>query len=169
MDLTGKTDTQNKLHNILGIIDHGSRNCLCLKGLKSKASITLLRYLLDMIEHYGKPKIIRTDNEAVFTLRLFRFGLSWLNIKHQKVDKGCPWQNGRVERFFGTLKEKLNQWDVDSRTQLNGHYRSLAFGITMYGHINISMVEHQQKYGKVQIFINKKLKRNIFLKRGMGC
>lgn len=105
MDLTGKTDTQNKLHNILGIIDHGSRDCLCLKGLKSKASITLLRYLLDTIEHYGKPKIIRTDNEAVFTSRLFRFGLSWLNIKHQKVDKGCPWQNGRVERFFGTLKK----------------------------------------------------------------
>lgn len=77
MDLTGKTDTNNKLHNVLGIIDHGSRSCLCLKGLKNKASITLLRSLLDAIEKYGKPKIIRTDNEAVFTSKLFSLSLGY--------------------------------------------------------------------------------------------
>ncbi len=132
LDLTGKTDTQNKLHNILGIIDHGSRGCLCLKGLKNKASITLLRHILDAIELYGQPKIIRTDNETVFTSRLFCFGLSLLGIKHQKIDKGCPWQNGRVERFFGTLKEKLNQWDVNSRTQLNGALSQFRF---WYNHV----------------------------------
>jgi hypothetical protein len=26
--------------------------------------------------------------------------------------------NGRIERFFGTLKEKLDRWEVDSREQL---------------------------------------------------
>ena len=26
--------------------------------------------------------------------------------------------NGRVERFFGTLKEKLDRWSVDGRDQL---------------------------------------------------
>ncbi len=132
MDLTGKTDTQNKLHNILGIIDHGSRGGLCLKGLKNKASITLLRCLLDAIECYGKPKIIRTDNEAVFTSKLFSFSLWLLGIKHQRIDKGCPWMNGRVERFFGTLKQKLNQWDVDSRTQLNGALVQFRF---WYNHV----------------------------------
>lgn len=30
-----------------------------------------------------------------------------------------PWQNGRVERFFGTLKAKLNLWGVDSGEQLD--------------------------------------------------
>ena len=141
MDLTGKIDTQNKLHNILGIVDHGSRGCLCLSGLKNKASITLLRYLLDTIERYGKPKIIRTDNEAVFTSRLFRFVLSWLGIKHQKIDKGCPWQNGRVERFFGTLKEKLNQWDIDSLTQLNTALSQFSF---WYNHVR----PHQHLKGR---------------------
>lgn len=62
MDLTGKSDTQNKTHNIFGIVDHGSRVNLCLIGLKNKASITLLRHLLDAIEQYGKPKVIRTDD-----------------------------------------------------------------------------------------------------------
>ncbi|NIP27488.1 MAG: DDE-type integrase/transposase/recombinase, partial [Phycisphaerae bacterium] len=68
-----------------------------------------LRHLLDAIERYGKPKFLRTDNETVFTSRLFRFGLWLLGIKHQRTDKGCPWMNGRVERFFGTLKQKLSQ------------------------------------------------------------
>ncbi|WP_410351745.1 hypothetical protein [Thiohalophilus sp.] len=43
--------------------------------MKDKASLTLLRHLLDAIEHYGKPKIVRTDNEVIFTSRLFRFSL----------------------------------------------------------------------------------------------
>jgi transposase InsO family protein len=62
---------------------------------------------------------LRTDNEAVFTSRQFRFGLWLLGIAHQRTEKGCPWMNGRVERFFGTLKAKLDQWEVDSLEQLN--------------------------------------------------
>lgn len=120
LDLTGKSDTQNKTHNIFGIVDHGSRANLCLVGLKDKTSITLLRHLLDTIEQYGKPKIIRSDNEACFTSRIMSLGLWLLGIKHQRIDLGCPWQNGRIERFFGTLKEKLNHWEIDNHKQLNG-------------------------------------------------
>jgi transposase InsO family protein len=90
MDITGKSDTQDKTHNIFGIVDHGSRANLCLVGLKDKTSITLLRHLLDTIERYGKPKVIRTDNESGFTSKLFCFGLWLLGIKHQKIDRGCP-------------------------------------------------------------------------------
>lgn len=108
MDITGVPDTRRKSHNVLGIIDHGSRWLLSLHKLHNKASITLLRVLLDAIEQHGgqRPKTLRTDNEAVFTSRLFRFGLWWLGIRHQKTDKGAPWQNGRIERLFGTLKAK---------------------------------------------------------------
>nr|NIR53331.1 transposase family protein [Nitrospinaceae bacterium]NIS83729.1 transposase family protein [Nitrospinaceae bacterium]NIT80526.1 transposase family protein [Nitrospinaceae bacterium]NIU42853.1 transposase family protein [Nitrospinaceae bacterium]NIU94925.1 DDE-type integrase/transposase/recombinase [Nitrospinaceae bacterium] len=120
LDLTGKPDSNDTTHNILGIVEHASRASLVLIGLKDKATITLLRYLLDTVECYGKPKIVRTDNESVFISRLFRFGLWLLGIKHQKTDKGCPWMNGRMERFFGTLKEKLDRWEIDSLEQLNG-------------------------------------------------
>lgn len=110
MDLTQVSDQQNQNHLALGIIDSGSRACLTLRNLKSKASVTLLRCLLDAIEHYGQPKYLRTDNEPVFTSRLFRFGLFLLGIKHQRTDTHCPWQNGKVERFFGTLKNKIRQY-----------------------------------------------------------
>jgi putative transposase len=45
IDMTGKTDAFGRVHNILGIIDHGSRRAMLLTALKDKASITLLRVL----------------------------------------------------------------------------------------------------------------------------
>jgi transposase InsO family protein len=118
MDLTGKTDSHHKQHTVLGIVEHHSRACLTLAAIADKSTITLLRHLFDLFERYQKPKIIRTDNEAVFTSRLFRLGLRLLRIKHQRTEICCPWQNGKVERFFGTLKNKLNQWEVDSFNSL---------------------------------------------------
>ncbi len=141
MDLTGKTDSKGKLHHILGILEHKSRATLTLAAIKDKTTITLLRYLLDTVERYGKPKIIRTDNEAVFTSRLFRLVLWLLGIRHQRIELRCPWQNGRIERFFGTLKEKLNRWDVDSREQLNNALNQFRF---WYHHVR----PHQYLDGK---------------------
>ncbi len=51
---------------LLGILNHGSRRMLTLHALRGRSSIAILRLLLDAIEHYGKPKAVRTDNEAIF-------------------------------------------------------------------------------------------------------
>ena len=120
MDLAGKIDAQGNLIHILGIVEHKSRMSLGLSALKDKASITILRLLLDVVEHYGKPRFLRTDNEPVFTSWLFKFSLWLMGISHQRIDACCPWQNGRIERFFGTLKEKLDQWQVNGYEQLSG-------------------------------------------------
>ena len=132
MDLTGKHDLNKNNLQILGIVDHGSRANLYLNAIRSKASIHLLRIILDTIQKYGKPEAIRTDNEAVFTSKLFKFGLWFLGIKHQRTDVGCPWMNGRIERFFGTLKEKLNQIDILSFDHLNLHLKDFRF---FYNHV----------------------------------
>lgn len=99
---------------VIGILDHGSRTALQLKPLKKKLSTHLLRVLLDAIDAVGEiPKYVRTDNEACFCSRLFLFGLWWLGIRHQRTEVASPWQNGRIERFFGTLKQKLRQVVID--------------------------------------------------------
>lgn len=141
IDLTGKSDNQSKTHHLFGIIDHGSRACLCLSAVKDKSTLTLLRCLLDVIEEHGKPKVIRTDNERCFTSKLLSIAFWLLGIKHQRIDKGCPWMNGRIERFFGTLKEKLNQWEVDSSQQLNGALLQFRF---WYNHVR----PHQHLQGR---------------------
>ncbi len=144
LDLTGKTDAPGKLHNLLSIVEHRSRAALCLEALDNKSSIAILRCLLNAVERCGKPKILKTDNEAVFTSWLFRLTLFLLGIRHQPIDLHCPWQNGRIERLtcrdalmprahgcagaaFGTLKERLDRWAVDSIEQLNGALGQFQF------------------------------------------
>jgi len=95
---------KNTTATILGILDHGTRKCLSLKSISDNASITLLNALITAIEAYGKPKSLRTDNESVFVSKLFRFGLWILGIRHQRSHMHSPWENGRIERFFGTFK-----------------------------------------------------------------
>jgi transposase InsO family protein len=106
-DLLTKTDQQGHPHVAIALVDHGSRACVRLQRLVDKSSLTLFRELVDAVKRYGRPQFVRTDNEAVFVSRLFRFGLWLLRIRHQRTEPGCPWQNGRVERFIGTVKREL--------------------------------------------------------------
>ena len=78
------------------------------------------------------PKSIRTDNESCVTSRLFRFGLWWLGIKHQRSALSSPWMNGRIERFFGTLKHSLDQLIVDGCDGLNSALVDFRF---FYNHV----------------------------------
>jgi putative transposase len=112
IDLTGKQDTTGTCHDILGLIDHGTRRLLALKPIPTLSSWTLLGHLCLAIGEFGKPAALRTDNGSVFTSRCFRAGLTLIGIRHQLSEVGCPWQNGRIERLFGTLKAKLDRWRV---------------------------------------------------------
>lgn len=103
---------------IFGIIDHGSRRVLKLESLREKSSIALLRLLLDAIEHYGKPRKIRTDNEAIFTSWVFAFALRWLGIRHERIEPHCPWMNGRIERVWSTFKQLLRMFDMKNEVEL---------------------------------------------------
>jgi putative transposase len=108
VDLT-TVNLSTKQQIILGIIDHGSRLNLSLKHLKSKHSANIMLELINVIRQFGFPVFIRTDNEHCFTSLFMRLALTLLGIKHQKSDIACPWQNGRIERFFGTFKVKFKQ------------------------------------------------------------
>ncbi|HWG88503.1 MAG TPA: integrase core domain-containing protein [Candidatus Acidoferrales bacterium] len=112
MDGTGKTDAQGHLHFLLGIVDHGTRRCMTLDALADKRSVTVVRALCDAVERHGTPEAIRTDNGAIFHSCVFKTALKLLGIRHQTTELHCPWQNGRIERFFGTLKDKLDRWVV---------------------------------------------------------
>ena len=88
------------------------QDCLALQALERKTTVAVLRALLDLVERFGRPAGLRTDNETTFTSRLFRFVLLVLGIRHQRTEPFAPWQNGRVERFFGTFKRCLRQlWE----------------------------------------------------------
>lgn len=99
---------------VLGLVDHGTRLCLALTPLRDRSTIGVLRLLLDALERFGKPKALRSDNEAIFTSRLLRFALWLLGIRHQRSAPHCPWQNGRIERLFLTLKQRILVWFLEA-------------------------------------------------------
>jgi len=103
-----------------------------LQALSGKNSDTLLACLRDIVNTHGKPQAIRTDNEAIFISGVFQLGLKRLGIHHQRTMPGCPWQNGRIERLFGTLKQKLDQWQVPDMAALN---HDLVIFSYWYNHI----------------------------------
>jgi transposase InsO family protein len=103
---------------ILGIVDHGTRACLALRLVERKTSLALLRLVLDVVERFGCPRTVRTDNESCLTSWMFRAGLALLGIRQQRSAPMAPWQNGRIERLFGSFKAALRQIDVPG---LRGH------------------------------------------------
>ncbi len=60
----------------------------------------------------GLPEAIRTDNGPPFAAAapagLSRLGMWWLRlgIRHERIEPGCPEQNGRHERMHQTLKQE---------------------------------------------------------------
>jgi putative transposase len=132
LDLTGNTDSSSRQRMILGVLDHGTRACLALTALTDKRSLRLLHILIGCFRKYGLPRTIRVDNEACFNSRLMRGALTLLDVRLQATQPHCPWQNGRIERFFGTFKAKMNQIMVADAMELRlrlGEFR------TWYNHI----------------------------------
>jgi putative transposase len=119
LDLCGKKASDGHCSSILGIIDHGSRFAIMLQGMGNQNFYTLAGHVLIAIGRYGKPCAIRTDNAPQLTSRRFRRFLRMLGIRHQRTDVGCPWQNGRIERLFGTLKAQLDQICIANHAKLN--------------------------------------------------
>lgn len=70
------------------------------------------------IAQHGKPLRLRTDNEPVFNSRVFKTFLRMAVVRHEPTQKHAPWQNGRMERLFGTLKPLLRQLVIPSSAVL---------------------------------------------------
>ncbi|MEN9868304.1 MAG: hypothetical protein RL748_3894 [Pseudomonadota bacterium] len=118
MDTTCIQDAQGVVHCALGIIDHGSRKILLLRHLKRFNAWTFLGSLFLAVGEYGKPKAIKTDNHAVFHSRRVQRVLRLARIRSAFSTPGKPWQNGRIERFFGTLKAALSGYTILDQNHL---------------------------------------------------
>jgi putative transposase len=116
---------------LLGIIDHGTRACLTLVELKDRSTAGIVAEIHTTVARFGKPVQLRSDNEPIFTSAAFSEGLAKLGIEHQRIAPFAPWQNGRIERFFGTFKRAWRRRPVaDQRHQPN-----LDVFRTWYNHV----------------------------------
>jgi transposase InsO family protein len=70
------------------------------------------------IAQHGKPQRLRTNNEPVFNSQVFKTFLRLVGVRHENTHKHAPWQNGRMERLFGSLKPLLRQLVIPSSAVL---------------------------------------------------
>jgi transposase InsO family protein len=96
----------------LTVTDYSSRYLLCCEGLPSTRSDLAFTVFERTFEEHGLPVAIRTDNGSPFGSGNALFGLTrlsvwWLRlgINIERIQPGCPQQNGRHERMHLTLKQ----------------------------------------------------------------
>jgi putative transposase len=109
LDLTFFVSRPGLTFTVLGILDAGSRKLLRLKMIPRKCAFTILGHLLLAIAEHGLPRSVRTDNESMFCSHIWALTLRALAIAHRRGPPAQPWHNGRIERFFGTLKQTLDR------------------------------------------------------------
>jgi putative transposase len=96
----------------LTISDNYSRYLLKCQGLPGPCYHETRAVFETVFKEYGLPDAIRIDNGTPFTGKclggLSRLSIWWIQfgIIPERIDKGCPQQNGRHERMHRTLKEE---------------------------------------------------------------
>ena len=104
--------TSGKPQIVLGIIDCGTRMNLALRYVKRFNAWTFLTHLFLTIIKFGKPVAIKTDNCAVFHSKMVRLALKTCGIIQRFSRPGRPWENGYIERLFGSLKAMLKGYAI---------------------------------------------------------
>ena len=74
------------------------------------------------------------DNEIVFTSELMRFTLWLLGIRRETTQIASPWQNGKVERLFGTMKQSFTDLVFPTVQSLEDGLKEFRF---FYNHIRL--------------------------------
>jgi hypothetical protein len=89
---------------VLGVIDQYSRKIFCLASTFHPTAEWTVQELQKLFATFGKPKSILTDNGSAFVSTPFRELTSSLNIRHIKTSVRHPQTNGKIKRFFQSLK-----------------------------------------------------------------
>ncbi len=91
-------------YTIAALLDGYSRKLLALKVYQSSPnSADIVGLMRDTIHRFGSPRFLITDHECQFRWR-FRTEVGELNVKVVRGRVRCPAFNGKVERFFKTLR-----------------------------------------------------------------
>ncbi len=108
----------------LTITDAYSRYLLRCRAVAKTDGVHVRAIFEAVFRECGLPEALRTDNGSPFASAapggLSRLSMWWLKlgIRHERIDPGCPEQNGRHERMHRTLKaETANPPEANVRRQ----------------------------------------------------
>jgi putative transposase len=92
---------------VFGVIDHYSRKVFCLASTFHPTAEWVVAELKMVIDSSGCPGSIITDNGAQFVSAAFKKLAASLHFNHIKTAIRHPQTNGKIERFFQSLKHEF--------------------------------------------------------------
>lgn len=107
IDFMSDVLSNDKKIRTLNVIDHYNRYCIGINVRHNYPAIRVIETMERLIEEYGTPKRIRTDNGPEFTSKKFQKWLKERNILWSSIPKARPDQNAIIERFNRTYREDI--------------------------------------------------------------
>lgn len=103
---------------ILTVVDEYTRECLAVEVEHRMPASFVCRTLLRLFGARGRPMHVRSDNGPEFIARALMKMLAEAQVSVKHIEPGSPWQNGRNERFNGSLRDEcLNLETFEHRDQ----------------------------------------------------
>jgi len=103
---------------ILTVMDEFTREGLDIDVDTSSSAERVTSRLAELVTLYGAPAYLRSDNGPEFVAVAVQIWLAQRQIGTLYIDPGCPWQNGKEERFNGTVRDEcLNLHSFTSATE----------------------------------------------------
>ena len=98
-----RTESGRKLR-VLTVEDEFTRECVAVEVEYRMNARYVADTLLRLFRERGVPTYVRSDNGPEFVAKHLMRVLAGRGVEPRHIDPGSPWQNGRNERFNGSLR-----------------------------------------------------------------
>jgi len=102
------------LLRILTVMDEFTREGLALDVALTTSAERVIGVLSALVAQHGAPGHLRSDNGAEFVATAVQFWLAGCGVQTLYIEPGKPWQNGKEERFNGTVRDECLNMHVFS-------------------------------------------------------
>lgn len=117
---------------ILTVMDEFTREGLALDVAVMTSAERVIGVLTALFAQHGAPAHLRSDNGPEFVALAAQTWLAQCGVQTLYIEPGKPWQNGKEERFNGTVRDECLNLHVftslpEACVRLNGfrqHYNS---------------------------------------------
>ena len=91
---------------ILTVMDEFTGEGLAITVAEATSAEWVLTVLSELVVRHGAPAYLRSDNGAEFVALAVQAWLARRQVRTLYIDPLCPWQNGKEERFNGTVRDE---------------------------------------------------------------
>jgi putative transposase len=105
-DFLQDQDMHGRTFYILTVMDEFTREGLAIAVAEATSAEWVIAVLSELVTRHGAPAYLRSDNGAEFVALAVQAWLARRQVRTLYIAPGCPWQNGKEERFNGTVRDE---------------------------------------------------------------